>query len=248
MQHLIFFEPVTWGMIFNGTVIGSGFDTVPGGNAYVNKSVYSFHYYCWWYYDTGMNIETCDHILLPKVFDEVLRTVKQIGGAAMLTEWGQGCDYDHGNPNNATSECSAIMDIADKYYLGWTDWYFSEHLADLGKNWALTENAQKIFSRTFAHAVAGTPEHAHFDVETKEFKLCFKPNSSSSSSSSDTDTASITEIFARMDLHYPNGIEVSSTPNLELIKIDTDNNRVFFRNRAKVPDVLGQACITLTPK
>lgn len=227
-------------MIFNGSVIGSGFDTVPGGTMYANKAVFSFHYYCWWYDDTGMNIKTCDHILLSKVFDEVIRTTKQIGGSAMLTEWGQGCDYDHSSPNNSTSECNAIMDMADKHYLGWTDWYFGEHLG--GSNWALTENAQKIFSRTFAHAVAGTPEYAHFDVATKEFKLCFKPNHDVDSSAN----GSVTEIFARIDLNYPNGIVVSSTPNVELIKIDTTNNRVLFRNRGKFPDI--QACITLSPK
>ena len=30
-RHIIFFEPVTWGMIFNSTVAGSGFTEVPGG-------------------------------------------------------------------------------------------------------------------------------------------------------------------------------------------------------------------------
>jgi endoglycosylceramidase len=47
-KHLIFYEPVTWGMIFNGDILGSGFDHVPGGSDHMNSSVYSFHYYCWW--------------------------------------------------------------------------------------------------------------------------------------------------------------------------------------------------------
>ena len=46
-DHLIFYEPVTWGMIFNGQVSGSGFDQVPGGPEWSDKSVLSYHYYCW---------------------------------------------------------------------------------------------------------------------------------------------------------------------------------------------------------
>jgi hypothetical protein len=30
-KHVIFYEPVTWGMIFDGNVTGSGFEHVPGG-------------------------------------------------------------------------------------------------------------------------------------------------------------------------------------------------------------------------
>lgn len=29
---VIFYEPVTWGMIFDGKIAGSGFDQVPGGD------------------------------------------------------------------------------------------------------------------------------------------------------------------------------------------------------------------------
>jgi hypothetical protein len=30
-KHVIFYEPVTWGMVFDGIVTGSGFEHVPGG-------------------------------------------------------------------------------------------------------------------------------------------------------------------------------------------------------------------------
>ena len=45
-DHIFFFEPVTWGMIFNGSITGSGFTHVPGGPDYRNRSAYTFHYYC----------------------------------------------------------------------------------------------------------------------------------------------------------------------------------------------------------
>ena len=37
---------VTWGMLFEGNATGSGFDHVPGGDAFKNRSAFSFHYYC----------------------------------------------------------------------------------------------------------------------------------------------------------------------------------------------------------
>jgi endoglycosylceramidase len=77
-SHLVFYEPVTWGMIFNGTLTGSGFTAVPGGAEYANKSVFSFHYYCWWYSGSGEALEkrTCDERFGPKVFDQVAEDVR----------------------------------------------------------------------------------------------------------------------------------------------------------------------------
>ena len=96
-DHIIFYEPVTWGMIFNGTLSGSGFSQVPGGKSYANKSVFSFHYYCWWYTD-GENLEkrTCDDKFGPKVFEEAIENARHLGGSTMLTEWGQGCSPANG--------------------------------------------------------------------------------------------------------------------------------------------------------
>jgi hypothetical protein len=66
---LIFYEPVTWGMVLNGEIVGSGFKHVPGGPAYNDRSVFSYHYYCW--FDEGalllrpsgfFVVELCCHI------------------------------------------------------------------------------------------------------------------------------------------------------------------------------------------
>jgi endoglycosylceramidase len=83
-SHLIFYEPVTWGMIFNGTLSGSGFTAVPGGAQYASKSVFSFHYYCWWYGDgKKFNRHTCDKMFGPKVFDQVAEDVR-VSQSALL--------------------------------------------------------------------------------------------------------------------------------------------------------------------
>lgn len=43
-KTIIFYEPVTWGMVFDGKVVGSGFTQVPGQRR--EASALSFHYYC----------------------------------------------------------------------------------------------------------------------------------------------------------------------------------------------------------
>ena len=111
-------------MIFNGNITGSGLDHVPGGAEFSDKSVFSFHYYCWWLNDdTDLQRQTCDRLFGPKIFEQVTRETRRMGGAAMLTEWGQGCHFDT-DSNDASSECVAIMDLADKHLMGWMDWYF----------------------------------------------------------------------------------------------------------------------------
>ncbi|CAF2964848.1 unnamed protein product [Rotaria sp. Silwood2] len=45
-QSLLFYEPVTYGVFFQGPFLGTGFDTVPGGHLYANLSVLSYHWYC----------------------------------------------------------------------------------------------------------------------------------------------------------------------------------------------------------
>ena len=46
-NHVILYEPVTWG-IYSGIVdLGTGFTEVPGGSAFRSLSALSFHYYCW---------------------------------------------------------------------------------------------------------------------------------------------------------------------------------------------------------
>ena len=44
---LVFYEPVVHGTVYTDAEMGSGFDHVPGGEAYRDRSVYSWHYYCW---------------------------------------------------------------------------------------------------------------------------------------------------------------------------------------------------------
>jgi hypothetical protein len=52
-----------------------------------------------------------------------------LGGAGMLTEWGQGCQFSSSG-GDSTGECDPIMDLADSRLSSWIDWYWSGPLMD----------------------------------------------------------------------------------------------------------------------
>lgn len=240
-DRVILYEPVTWGMILNGQVSGSGFDHVPGGDNFKDKSVFSFHYYCWWYSSDDMARKTCDQIFGPKVFEQAARDVKTTGGAAMLTEWGQGCNFDADLPTDINSECNQIMDLADKHFMSWTDWYFGEHL---NGRFEISDNAMQIFSRTYARSIAGIPQQMFYNVTDKSFKLCFQPGMDGSISSMES------ELFVPFEVQYPQGIHLDLTTNLKLVSMDQKTGKVVLQNREieNKMELPSRACATITAK
>jgi endoglycosylceramidase len=82
-------QPVTWGMVFDNTVIGSGFTSPPNGD---NNTVLSYHYYCPLYDDsqnaTIITRVVCDDVMGPLVYEAIDKDVAMLGGSSMLTEWG----------------------------------------------------------------------------------------------------------------------------------------------------------------
>ena len=191
-NHIIMYEPVTWGMIFNGTVSGSGFTAVPGGDNFKNTSLFSFHYYCWWFTDGGeLDKETCDEMFGPKVFSQVEEDISNVGGSMMLTEWGQGCDPASG----LVDECNAIMNLADTYLTSWVSWYFFPNV----NVWYVPPQSIDVFSRTYAKRIAGVPSLMKFNATNLQFDLCYSINPS---------VTEPTEIYANFALHYPSGVLV----------------------------------------
>eukprot|EP00729_Bicosta_minor_P008698 gene8698-2097_t len=158
-KHVIFYEPVTWGMIFDGNVSGSGFEHVPGGHANAGRAAFSFHYYC----GTRSSHEfvprwrktICDATMAPLVFAAVEHDLERLGGSAMMTE-GMACgganrsDYD---------ECVDVMDGLDTHLFSWTDYGDSQ-----GATWAPSSLQQLVWARSYARAVAGTPIKAPTEV------------------------------------------------------------------------------------
>ncbi len=192
-SHLIFYEPVTWGMIFNGKILGSGFTEVPGGSEYKNRSVLSYHYYCGMF---GGNREICDQIVGKQIMSAVREDVAEIGGSTFMTEFGD-CGDD-------LSQCVGAMDLADQYLQSWMLWPGTKQGND-GKHGKIEKEYQEILARTYARAVAGTPECMRFDPKTGDFVLRFQI---------DATIDAPTEIFAPIQKIYGGEIAVEASAGL----------------------------------
>jgi len=202
-HHIIFYEPVTWGMVFDGSgIAGSGLTHVPGGPAYQNRSAYSFHYYCMTFVKDYENKPLrqkfiCDKAVGPSVMKAVNGDLAVLGGAAMMTE-GMACDYD--TPAHE-SECEIVRNLLDDNLFSWTDYGESQ-----GDTWDISLAEQKSWARSYARAIAGRPLNQTYDVETGDFKFCF---------SIDASITQPTEIFGSTKYVYTSGIKVVTSPNLK---------------------------------
>ena len=197
-QKLVFYEPVTWGIVFGGTRSGSGFSHVPGGPGFANMSVFAYHYYCWLLTPSEAHSvypifqkTLCDGILGPKIFKTVQKDIRKLGGASFLTEFGL-CGPD-GNINSTTTvECDFVMKQADTQLQSWTYWG-GENFQNINiSSWDLVAP----FVRTYAQRIAGIPYEMQFDLKSKHFTLKFVCTPAYQNVS--------TEIFVPLQ-HYPAG-------------------------------------------
>ena len=236
-QTIIFYEPVTWGMVFpgNGTR-GSGFSRVPGGPAYADRSVMSWHYYCWILavhdkHPYGRTKRTiCDSLLGPKVFDSVQSDIKRVGGGAFLTEFGT-CEPD-GNPNTTeTIECDFVLKLADKHLQSWTYWdsnFFNN---------TVRYDVVRPFARAYARAVAGIPVSMTFDLKSRTFNFVFDL---------DPNIPAPTEVFLP-PLQYPTGFSVTVSPGLQW-SFHKESNVLLISRHANSLMVKSRESISVVPK
>ncbi|KAJ3197631.1 hypothetical protein HK101_002059 [Irineochytrium annulatum] len=184
---MIFFESVTWD---NFAV---GFTAVPGGSQYGSKSVLSFHHY-----------EPPQLSGLETTFTERLLDMKRLGCGGMLTEFEMGWQ----NGGNVPA-IIAKSKLAEKYFFSYTGWEYTDYIAITGTNNGLRDpsNGQvrpdmaAVYSRTYATAIAGTPNSMSFDDASGHFTLTFTHDGSDHP----------TEIRLNSASHYPNGYRVVAT-------------------------------------
>ena len=202
---IVFYEPVTWGVVFNGSVSGTGFTEVPGGSLYANRSALSFHYYCWLLAPQSkqpypaLTRALCDSVLGPKVFEAISSDIRRTGGGSFLTEFGL-CKPDGNENSTETIECEFVLQQADQHVHSWTYWDSAFFLG----NGSIDTIAVRPFARPFARSVHGRVKKIKFDVQTSKFTFVYLPDNS--------DTIH-TEIFVPR-LHYPNGFTISKSPGL----------------------------------
>jgi len=219
-ETIIFYEPATWGILYPSGVLGSGFNRVPGGSSFNNRSALSYHYYCW--LDPGDNQTApypplkryaCDEFLGPLVIKTVVDEVQLTGGALFMTEWGI-CSPNGDNSTEGTIECEAVMKLADDYLQSWTYWDGGFYLPDGNVNLPKV----KSFARTYAQAIAGHPLEMSFNVSTAQFSFSY---------AMDVEILAPTEIFIPTKIHYPNGYDVKTSDNIKW-KVSPDNGNIIF--------------------
>lgn len=232
-RHIIFFEPVTWGMIFNGKIAGSGYDHVPGGELYQNRSAFSYHYYCSTFDDNYNNQPLirrviCDDTVGPLVFEAVRKDLQKFGGSAMMTE-GLACDQSAPGEKGKNNECDVVMRALDKNLFSWTDYGDSQ-----GATWNPSKEQQAKWARSYAQAIAGTPINMTFSPQTKNFEFCF---------SLDLAIDMPTEIFASLTYSYNVTRRISTSPN---IKVKDDETDIVYIIPTRSATQGSTACVRIT--
>ncbi|KAF6016414.1 hypothetical protein EB796_025298 [Bugula neritina] len=201
-ETIIFYEPVTWGMIIHGDTLGTGFSHVPGGDKYKDRSVLSFHYYCWFAgFDDKNPFPTwlrdlCDKLFFPQVLSTVSKDIKDTGGGMFLTEFGL-CQATAPHDSTEYQECLSVLNLSDGSLLSWTYWDSAFYYSN---GTAILDNV-KLFGRTYAMAVAGQAQKVAFNSKTSALSFCYTP---------DPQTTAPTVIYAN-PVHYPQGFAVNVT-------------------------------------
>jgi len=219
-------------MIFDGNKTGSGYDHVPGGDEFIDRSAFSFHYYCSTFspnYNSKPRMQKaiCDRTFGPLVFQAVDEDLAIFKGAAMMTE-GMSCD------DSNQGECIFVQNLADSHLISWTDYGHSQtdvsDLSDIQKN---------TWARTYGRAIAGTPTKMKFDIEadSKDFELCW---------TIDATITAETEVFASSIHHYTNGVNVAITGNVEQVESGDDDLFWFVNNENSISG--DEACVKMTAK
>lgn len=188
-KHCIFFEGVTW------DDFGVGFNSVPGGDEYRNRSVLSYHYYI------PPSIEVIENFEVRKADLERL----QCGG--MLTEF-----------HTTVGEIETMfetMNTADIYLQSWIGWDYKayhpsrpslkgDRCCPLWNGTGLNQIFVQNTTRTYPQAVAGNTVKFSFDLSSKEFVLVYEVSETCHSTES--------VVYLNEAVHYPLGYSVTVTP------------------------------------
>ncbi|KZO96230.1 glycoside hydrolase family 5 protein [Calocera viscosa TUFC12733] len=203
--HLIFFEPACGNS-------GGHFPRVPGcvpvkgeskeerakkEEAAKAKSVLSWHYY-----PTPLEPDTW-----VAVFKRRDGQVRRLGCGAMLTEFDTG--FDGGKKHD---HVLGTFEACDRHLISWIGWQYKKyfHVSGCPTDGSLVDHEAptavvrplyaKLFSRTYASAVAGELKYLHHDYATSSFSMHYVPKG--------TGDDAITEIKFSTEWHYPHGFEV----------------------------------------
>jgi len=198
-EHLVFFESVTWEIVGIGETIG--FTHPPGGDAFRNRSVLSFH-----------NCVKTDVTSDEEYYNFRLNEIKRLGIAGFVTE-----------TNNRGHDVFPLLDRIGEFGYSWQHWAYKPYGCITGDNAGffnleghsgcttceggmkdcLNTEAVMEYSRTYPAAVAGRGDYFHYDPQTKEATLVYTP---------DPQVAEPTVLRVPVMWHYPQGFTLQVAP------------------------------------
>jgi len=217
--HIIFFEAVTW------DDLGNGFQEVPGGAAYTNRSALSYHYY------SPPNLD------VNITFSSRVADMKRLGCAGLLTEFNTGADS-----NTTMAQIYEVTHTAEENLQSWIGWAYKV-FNSYGTGYSLYFPNGSIdyvlikgLARTYAKAVAGNVTKSIFDNETAIYTLIFTINQSCQLP---------TELFISEDLWYVNGYQIQITPSNYATWTSPAKNQVLI---TLSPAAVGTLTVVVSPK
>ena len=172
-----------------------GFPTVPGGDAYRDRSVYSWHNYCGTVDRSGnpRSFLVCEGEQEAQWLQE-LHDVDVSRCGSFITEFGAVA----GNNTKSLRDLEWVVDSADKALTSWAYWqYKSYHDITTASNereslyWAdgtLQADKVEVLSRVYATAIEGVPTTMKYNRAAATFRLDYVYHPS-------RDPAAATEIY-----------------------------------------------------
>ena len=226
-------------------LLSCGFNESPLGNSDLDKQVYSYHVYCGFVNSTGdpTNRYSCqvdDDLVIDSKENDVKRLkvclvelvfdqMNQTGG--FITEFGALSNF-----TQSEYEIDWITGLSDQFLRSWTYWQFKYYqdpttaasppttesfYSPSGK---LQSRKVKALSRTYTHALCGTPKLMQFNPDNSQFNLVYTHGDCGSQP---------TIIYLNQEFYYPNGFTVNVYPqsiNMEYKQTELNYLQFIPRN------------------
>eukprot|EP00300_Choanocystis_sp_HF-7_P004265 c13276_g1_i1.p1 GENE.c13276_g1_i1~~c13276_g1_i1.p1 ORF type:complete len:491 (+),score=99.46 c13276_g1_i1:181-1473(+) len=218
-SRLFMFEPATWSDEFGSPIFDTEFQHAP---AFVNHSIYSFHYYP--YVNRGTK---------HAYFTQRRKDSDRLKAAPFVTEMDDIGD----------------LQSYDDFLFSWATWEYKSFLpsssetpltpvctgcgSQIWPDGRFNKDNAKLMSRTYPQAVQGRLTSISFNSTTGEFAMRFTAKSNVSLP---------TEIYLNEEVYYPNGYLITVTSDVQVLQ-STATNVIYL---TAVQD--GPVGVTIIPK
>ncbi|KAJ3014180.1 hypothetical protein HKX48_005305 [Thoreauomyces humboldtii] len=207
-ECIVYFEGATWDR-------RSHAPCVPGGDSFSHRSVLAYHHYIPPQRDP-----------VATVISRRLQDAQRLKCGLFMTEWEMW--HGDGSPSRISSMWNTV-EACDEHHQSWAGWAYKSFAQGKGSTdgslfddvtGERREAFERLWSRTYPWAVAGTLLDMKFDRETAGFVMSYEVGKG----------GGITEIGLSVPVWYPDGFSVMITPDTEGItwsSVDTAFVSVF---------------------